>query len=349
MLNKWLSKPLQEASITHLNKAKQRQDNLTKPAGSLGRMEALAIRLATLQATEHPAVDRVIIAIFAADHGIAAAGVSAFPQEVTGQMVANFSAGGAAISVLAKSLGADLEVVNLGTVQNLGPLPGVIDCRIAAGTANFQHQDAMSDQQLADAMLAGRESVTRAVSTNAQLFIGGEMGIGNTTSATAIAAELLMMEPEMLVGPGTGLDQAGVSKKAEVIRQALSRYQQLGKTPLELLRCVGGFEIAALTGAYIAAAQEGLPSLVDGYISSVAALVAINLQPKIKPWLFYSHRSAEPGHRYVLASLDAQPLFDFGMRLGEGSGAATAVPLLRLACDLHNNMATFAEAGVSDQ
>ncbi|MCF6282147.1 MAG: nicotinate-nucleotide--dimethylbenzimidazole phosphoribosyltransferase [Candidatus Polarisedimenticolaceae bacterium] len=348
-MNEWLNAPVQEASNLHVKKAKQRQDSLTKPAGSLGRMEALAIRLAALQATERPAVERVTIAIFAADHGVAAAGVSAFPQEVTGQMVANFSAGGAAISVLAKSLDAQLEVINVGTLHDPGPLPGVRDCRIAAGTANFQQQDAMTEQQLAAALLAGRESVERANTAGTQLYIGGEMGIGNTTSAAAIAAELLMMEPEMVVGPGTGLDQEGISKKTEVIRQALSRYQQLDKKPLELLRCVGGFEIAALTGAYIAAAQQGLPILVDGYICSVAALIAVNLQPKIKPWLFYAHRSAEPGHRYVLASLDAQPLFDFGMRLGEGSGAATAVPLLRLACDLHNNMATFAEAGVSDQ
>ena len=349
MLNEWLKGPIKEASNRYLKIAKERQDSLTKPPGSLGRLEALAIRLATLQQTERPSANKPFIAIFAADHGVAAAGVSAFPQEVTGQMVANFSAGGAAISVLAKSLAAELEVVNVGTLHALGAMPGVRDCRIAAGTANFQQQDAMSEAQLADALQAGRESVERAVAAESDLYIGGEMGIGNTTSAAAIAAALLMMEPEMVVGPGTGLDQAGIENKTAVICQALNRYQSLGKQPLELMRCVGGFEIAALTGAYIAAAQQGLPILVDGYIASAAALVAVNLQPTIKPWLFYGHRSAEPGHRYILASLDAQPLFDFGMRLGEGSGAATAVPFLRLACDLHNNMATFAEAGVSDK
>lgn len=349
MLNDWLTAPIKEANNCYLKKAKSRQDCLTKPAGSLGRLEALAIRLAALQATEQPSVKKVTIAIFAADHGVAAAGVSAFPQEVTGQMVANFSAGGAAISVLAKSLGADLEVIDVGTLHDSGPLPGVRACRVAAGTANFQQEDAMTAEQLAAALLVGRESVERAISAGSELYIGGEMGIGNTTSAAAIAAELLLMEPEMVVGAGTGLDQAGIQHKTAVIKEALARYQQLRESPLELLRCVGGFEIAALTGAYICAGQQGLPVLVDGFISSVAALVAVNLQPTIKPWLFYSHRSAEPGHRYVLASLEAQPLFDFGMRLGEGSGAATALPLLRLACDLHNNMATFAEAGVSDQ
>lgn len=346
-MNEWLNDPVKEASNAHLEKAKQRQDSLTKPPGSLGRLEALAIRLAALQGSERPSVDKLFIAVFAADHGVAATGVSAYPQEVTGQMVANFSAGGAAISVLAKSLAAELEVVNVGTLHALGPMPGVRDCRIAAGTANFQQQDAMSEQQLAAALQAGRESVKRAVAAGADLYIGGEMGIGNTTSAAAITAGLLMMEPGLVVGPGTGLDQAGIANKVQVISQALGRYQQLGKRPLELLRCVGGFEIAALTGAYIAAAQLGLPILVDGYISSAAVLVAVNLQPTIKPWFFYGHRSAEPGHRYILTSLDAQPLFDFGMRLGEGSGAATAVPLLRLACDLHNSMATFAEAGVA--
>ncbi len=349
MLNKWLTAPIKEANNSYLTKAKNRQECLTKPAGSLGRLEAIAIRLAALQATEQPSVNKVTIAIFAADHGVAAAGVSAFPQEVTGQMVANFSAGGAAISVLAESLGANLEVVDVGTLHDPGPLPGVRACRVAAGTANFQQEDAMTAEQLETALLAGRESVARALSAGCELYIGGEMGIGNTTSAAAIASELLMMEPEMVVGAGTGLDQAGILNKAAVVKEALARYQELRKSPLELLRCVGGFEIAALTGAYISAAQQGLPLLIDGYISSVAALIAVNLQPTIKPWLFYSHRSAEPGHRYVLASLEAQPLFDLGMRLGEGSGAATALPLLRLACDLHNNMATFAEAGVSDQ
>ena len=349
MLNEWLNDSVKNPSEEYADKARQRQNCLTKPPGSLGRLETLAIRLAALQASEKPSLNKVYIAVFAADHGVAAAGVSAYPQEVTGQMVANFSAGGAAISVLAKSLGAELEVVDVGTLNDPGPLPGVRSCRIAAGTANLQQQDAMTEQQLADALLAGRESVARAVAIGTELYIGGEMGIGNTTSAAAIAAELLRLEPEMATGPGTGLDQAGVANKVQVIREALARYQQLDKQPLELLRCVGGFEIAALSGAYIAAAQYGLPVLIDGYIASAAALVAVNVRPEIKPWLLFSHRSAEPGHRYVLASLDANPLFDFGMRLGEGSGAATAVPLLRLACDLHNNMATFAEAGVADK
>ena len=345
----WLNNPVKEPSEKHADRARQRQASLTKPPGSLGRLEALAIRLAALQGAEQPSLDRISIAVFAADHGVAAAGVSAYPQEVTAQMVANFSAGGAAISVLAKSLGAELEVIDLGTLCDPGPLPGVRNCRIAPGTANFQQQDAMTDQQLAEALQGGRESVERAVATGADLFIGGEMGIGNTTPAAAIASELLMLEPEMVVGPGTGLDQEGVANKVRVINEALARYPGFENQPLELLRCVGGFEIAALTGACIAVAQKGMTLLVDGYIASVAALVAVNVQPDVKPWLLFSHRSAEPGHRYVLASLDAKPLFDFGMRLGEGTGAATAVPLLRLACDLHNNMATFAEAGVSDK
>ncbi|MEJ2692398.1 MAG: nicotinate-nucleotide--dimethylbenzimidazole phosphoribosyltransferase [Candidatus Thiodiazotropha sp.] len=308
--------------------AVERQRILTKPPGALGRLETAAIELAALQGTERPELERVHITVFAADHGVAREGVSAFPQA---------------------ALGAELEVINLGTVRDPGLLPKVVTLHLGAGTENFCQGAAMSEEQLAGAMHAGRHAAERAKMAGAQLYIGGEMGIGNTTSAAALACALLDAPPEEIAGPGTGLDGAGVRRKIEVIRRALQRHPGLRQTPLEALRRLGGFEIAALTGAYMACAHMGLPLLVDGFITSVAALVASRLCPGALDWMLFSHTSAEPGHQVVLQALQARPLLDLGMRLGEGSGAANAVPLLRLACTLHNEMATFAEAGVSER
>jgi nicotinate-nucleotide--dimethylbenzimidazole phosphoribosyltransferase len=221
--------------------------------------------------------------------------------------------------------------------------------RIAAGTANFAKQPAMTADQCAAALQAGRNAVLRAKQQGAQLFIGGEMGIANTTSASAIACALLSAAPEALAGAGTGVDSAGVTHKAQVIAKALSLHKVAADQPVDVLRTVGGFEIAGLAGAYIAAAQNGMTVLVDGFISSVAALVAVRINPSVRAWLLFGHTSAEQGHQRVLEALEAQALLQLGMRLGEGSGAATAVPLLQLACALHSGMATFAEAGVSEQ
>jgi len=326
--------------------ARARQTRLTKPPGSLGQLEALAIRLAALQGSPRPTVDRVWISIFAADHGVAAEGVSAFPQAVTGEMLRNFAGGGAAISVLARALGATLEVVDLGTVNDPGELPGVRRAIIAASTANACTQPAMTDAQLQAALAAGAASVHAARAAGAQLFIGGDMGIANTTAASALGCALLGLPAAALGGAGTGLDAAGVAHKVRVIERALARHAD-ATTALERLRRLGGFEIAALAGAFLAAAQAGLPVLVDGFIATVAALAAVQLQPACRPWLLFAHRSQEHGHARVLAALEATPLLDLGLRLGEGSGAAVAVPLLRLACTLHNGMATFEQAGVS--
>ncbi len=349
METNWLARPCAALNETARTAALARQGQLTKPPGALGRLEDLAVQLAAWQGAEQPVMEQVHIAIFAADHGVAEEGVSLFPQAVTAEMVRNFARGGAAISVLARQLNATLEVVNLGTVSAVEPLDGVRDERIAAGTANFARQPAMSAGQCDAALQAGRNAALRAKQQGAQLFIGGEMGIANTTSAAAIACSLLSAAPDALAGPGTGLDRAGVSHKAQVIAKALSLHHAAAGQPLEVLRCVGGFEIAGLAGAYVAAAQNGLPVLVDGFISSVAALVAVRINPALREWLLFAHTSAEPGHQRVLDALGAQPLLQLGMRLGEGSGAAAAVPLLQLACALHRGMATFAEAGVSEQ
>ncbi len=343
----WLDAPIKSLNMEMERAALARQGQLTKPPGALGQLESVAVRLAALQGVARPSLDRVASAIFAADHGIAAENVSAFPQAVTGEMVKNFARGGAAISVLAKALNAKLEVVNLGTMNDPGEMSGVVRAVIAPSTANFAHEAAMTEQELAQALQAGRDSVMRADAHRAQLFIGGEMGIANTTAATALACALLHATPQQLAGPGTGLDQAGVAHKVKVLERALALHSAHWVDPLECLRRVGGFEIAALAGAYISCAQLGLPTLVDGFIATAAAVTAVRIAPATANWLFFGHGSAEPGHAHLLAALDAQPLLKLGMRLGEGSGAATAVPLMRLACALHNDMATFAEAGVS--
>ncbi|GAB3094467.1 nicotinate-nucleotide--dimethylbenzimidazole phosphoribosyltransferase [Aestuariicella hydrocarbonica] len=342
----WYHEPAATPSDTHRHSAEQRQAQLTKPAGSMGQLETVAVKLASLQATDQPACDNVGITIFAADHGVASEGVSAFPQSVTAQMVQNFSTGGAAIAVLAKSLNARLDVINVGTVTELPELKGVSDQRIAAGTANFTQKAAMSSDQLQQALRIGQTAILAAKEAGSQLWIGGEMGIANTTSATALACAYLKKHAAEIVGPGTGLDNAGQIHKSAVIHRALDVFDATSQQPLKNLQYLGGFEIAALTGAYLAAAQVGLPALVDGFICSVAALYAQAINPTIKPWLILSHKSAEPGHQAVLRAFDQKPLLDLDLRLGEGSGAASAVPLLRLACDLHNQMATFEHAGV---
>ncbi|WP_349973710.1 nicotinate-nucleotide--dimethylbenzimidazole phosphoribosyltransferase [Pseudomonas caspiana] len=348
MSNSWWLEPAQAINVPVREEALARQQQLTKPAGSLGQLERVAVQLAGLQGRVKPKVDAVWIAIFAGDHGVVAEGVSAYPQEVTGQMLHNFVTGGAAISVLAQQLSAQLDVVDLGTVSPLD-LPGVRHLRIGAGTANFAKAPAMTQEQGLLALQAGRDSVLRAKAVGTELFIGGEMGIGNTAAASAVACSLLECAAQLLVGPGTGLNAAGISHKTDVIERALKLHAEQAGDPLQSLFCLGGFEIAALVGAYLACAQEGIAVLVDGFICSVAALVAVRLNPACRDWLLFGHRGAEPGHRHLLETLQADPLLDLGLRLGEGSGAALAVPLVRLACQLHNGMATFAEAAVADR
>ncbi len=345
MSHRWFNDPIPVPDAVVGDAARARQAQLTKPPGSLGRLEELGVMLAAMQGTQQPSVDKVWISVFAGDHGVVAEGVSAFPQAVTAEMVRNFAHGGAAISVLAREWEARLEVVNVGTVQPLEDLPGVLDARVGPGTANIVHEPAMTAAQLYEVLETGREAAERAAIGGARLFVGGEMGIGNTTSAAAVACSLLGLPAAHLAGPGTGLDPAGVARKALVIERALAQHRS--DQPLLALQRLGGFEIAALTGAYLRCGQLGLPALVDGFITTAAVLAAVRLRPELAPWLLYSHCSAEPGHRRILEALEARPLLDLGMRLGEGSGAAVAMPILRAAAALHARMATFAEAGVS--
>lgn len=328
--------------------AREHQNQLTKPPGSLGQLEEVAIQLAACQESITPMIQSPWITVFAADHGVTEEGVSAFPAVVTQEMVKNFSAGGAAITVLAKQLNAEFEVVDVGVFADVSPLPNLVSARVASGSYNFAQQPAMDDVMLSQALEAGKQAVDRAMEHQADLFVAGEMGIGNTSAATAIIAQLCEQNVADLVGRGTGVNDAQLAHKQQVIEAALAKHQALLNTPYEVLRCVGGLEIAALTAAYLRCAEKGLPAVVDGVIACAAALVAYKVQPDVKAWLFFGHESVEPAQQAVFQTLQVTPLLNLSMRLGEGSGAALAVPVMQLACTLHNEMATFAEAGVSD-
>lgn len=340
----WIETSCPVPSARHEAAARARQAVLTKPAGSLGVLETLAIALAALQATERPRAAKAPIILFAGDHGVTAQNVSAYPAAVTVEMLKNFAAGGAAVSVLARELGVPLTVVDAGTLA-AEPLPGVVTDKPRRGTRDFTVEPAMTGEELDAAFAAGQRAVETAGPADLMLF--GEMGIGNTTSAAAVAAVLLSKQPAEIAGAGTGLDAGGIAHKVSVIETGLARHTLTAEEPHRALASLGGLEIAALTGAILASAQAGQPVLVDGFIVTVAALVATRLNPSCRPWLMFSHRSAEQGHGLVLDALEARPVLDLNLRLGEGSGAATALAVLRLACALHNGMATFAEAAVS--
>lgn len=322
-------------------------DTLTKPPGSLGALEELAIQLSAITGELKPTVIPPAVLVFAADHGVAAEGVSAFPQEVTTQMVANFANGGAAINVFARQIGAQIEVVDVGVASTL-TIPGVTQAKVRAGTANMVVEDAMRAGEAVAALDVGVAAVERAKTAGANCIIVGEMGIANTTASSAMLAALLGVPVAHVVGTGTGINSTQQAHKIAVIERAISARQANSEAPLEVLAKLGGLEIAAMTGAYIAAAAHRLPAIVDGFIATVAALTACRLCPAVRGYLIFGHRSQEPGHDIALKALDAKPLLDMGMRLGEGSGAALAYPLLQAATAMVVEMATFADAGVSD-
>lgn len=322
----------------------ERQSQLTKPLHSLGTLEEVAADFAAWQGQAIPKLDKIALRVFAADHGITAQNISAFPQEVTTQMIRNFCSGGAAVSVLSSQQGFDFEVWNLGTVQPVETLPVLKTIQIAPGTQDFSQQAAMSGEHLEAALAAG----AAAVPENTQLFIGGEMGIGNTTSAAALIAAYYGFSAEEVTGRGTGLDDPGLAHKTSIVAMSLELHMADKPNPLELLKRLGGFEIAALVGAYLGAAQRGIPSLIDGFITSVAAAYAIALNPAARDWMIFAHCSAELAHKKLLDLLQAKPLLELEMRLGEASGAAVAVPVIKSALALHADMATFADAQVSE-
>ncbi|OOR93421.1 nicotinate-nucleotide--dimethylbenzimidazole phosphoribosyltransferase [Moraxella caviae] len=343
----WYQNPAKAINHHAAANAQTHQDNLTKPKGSLGELERVAVRLAGLQGVDKPSASRPHIAIFAGDHGVMAEQVSAFPQVVTQQMLANFATGGACIAVMAKHLGASLEVVDCGAAATEYDTTGISQQQVAKGTKNFTQAPAMTLDECEQALAIGKRSVEQAMAAGADIYVAGEMGIGNTCAASALACLLLDKSAEEMTGRGTGVDDTTLARKIQAVSRAKILYQHEAKDALKTLANVGGFEMCAMTGAYVRAAQLGLLCVVDGFISSVSALVAVRLNPSVADWLLYGHRSAEYAHAQVLAALGAKPLLDLGFRLGEGSGAAASLMLIRLACEIHANMATFAQAGVA--
>ena len=335
--------------------AAHRLDRLTKPPGSLGRLETLAIQLAGIGGELVTAIGRPVIAVFAGDHGITRQGVSPYPSEVTRQMVANFASGGAAINVLARAAGADLVVVDVGVAGDVLAPPALaagtrfVDARVVAGTRDFSQQPAMTEGEALAAIEAGRRIVDDLAERGCDLLGVGEMGIGNTTASSAIVAALTGRPAIEVTGRGTGLDDAGVQHKAAVIDAAIARRAPDPHRPLEVLAAVGGLEIAALVGAVLAAAAARVPVVLDGFITGAAALIASGLAPGLPPRLIASHRSSEPGHAIVLEALGLDPILDLGLRLGEGSGAALAMPVVAAAAAIVGGMATFEDAGVTDR
>jgi nicotinate-nucleotide--dimethylbenzimidazole phosphoribosyltransferase len=322
-------------------------DRLTKPPGSLGRLEELAWRLAEITGQCPPRLKRPVIFTLAADHGVVAEGVSAYPQVVTAQMVENFLRGGAAVNVLARQVGADVVVADLGVVGPIASHPGLRTIKIAAGTRNMTAGPAMTRDEAVAAIEVGIALVEIERASGLDLAGAGEMGIGNTTAASAMTAALTGADVEAVTGAGTGVDVEGRRRKLQAIRRALEVNRPDPADALDVLAKVGGFEIAGLVGVALAAAAHRVPVVIDGFIASVAALAAVRIKPAARFALLASHRSAEPGHRHVLEALGLAPYLDLGLRLGEGTGAALCIGLVRSAVAVLTEMATFESAGVS--
>jgi nicotinate-nucleotide--dimethylbenzimidazole phosphoribosyltransferase len=320
-------------------------DNKTKPLGSLGRLESLALQLGLILGEETPALRSPQMVVFAGDHGLAARGVSAYPSDVTWQMVENFLAGGACVSVLARQHGLALSVVDCGVRHDFAPRDGLLIRKVAPGTADSAAGPAMTAAQCAQALDNGVE-IVKALPGNALLL--GEMGIGNTSAASLLLARLAQLDIADCTGAGTGLDGAAIARKTTVLREVLLKHPE-AKAPLEALAAFGGFEIATMVGAVLQAAAEQRVIVVDGFIASSAVLVASQLAPQVLQRCVFAHRSGERGHALMLAQLKADPLLDLGLRLGEGSGAALAWPVLESACAMLREMASFESAGVSEK
>lgn len=335
-----ISEPLSAAQIQRV------LDLKTKPVGSLGALEKLALQLCQVQNTLQPRVDPVRVLIFAADHGVAEEGVSLYPREVTAQMVRNFVGGGAAISVLAHTFAAQLEVIDVGVAADLSDLSGIVHAKIAFGSANIRQRAAMTLAQMQEAMAAGAAAVRRARDAGVRCVALGEMGIANTTAASALIAALLNVSAGVSVGAGTGVAGAQLVLKTQVVAEALARVRGVTDAD-QLLSELGGLEIAALCGAMLEAAACAMIVLVDGFIVTAAAMVAVRLQPSARKTMVFAHQSAERAHVLALEALQAEPLIALGLRLGEASGAALAIPLVRAAAAIVRDMASFEQAGVS--
>ena len=338
--------PLDEPAM---RSARARQNTLTKPPGSLGRLEELSIQLAGIKADPFPSVERKAVIVMAADHGVASEGVSAYPAEVTAQMVQNFLDGGAAINVLARMAEARVSVVDIGVAVEFGAVSGLIQRKVMCGTRSLAQGPAMTRQEAELALQVGVDVLNEEAAKGLDLVATGDMGIGNTTPSSAIAAVMTGLPVAQVVGRGTGIDDQGLERKIKVIEQALAVNKPDPKDALDVLHKVGGLEIAGLAGVMIAAAGRRIPVVVDGFISTAAAMIAVGLAPGVREYLISAHQSVEVGHRAMLSHLGLRPLLDLNLRLGEGTGAALAFHLIEASTRILREMATFDEAGVSDK
>ncbi|MFN3476241.1 MAG: nicotinate-nucleotide--dimethylbenzimidazole phosphoribosyltransferase [Candidatus Methylomirabilales bacterium] len=332
-----------------LRKAQERLDRLTKPRGSLGMLEKLAQHYVAIKEDLSPCLRRKAVYVFAADHGITSQGISAYPKDVTYQMVLNFLKGGAAINVIARHVGAEVMVVDIGVDHEFEPSGGLIIRKVRRGTADISQGPAMSRAEALQAMAAGFELALEAANGGVDVLATGDMGIGNTTPSSAIASALTGRAPEEVTGRGTGIDEAGWARKVQVVKKALEVNRPNPGDPVDLLAKVGGLEIAGLSGLIIGGAACRISVIVDGFIATAAAALAVGLSSAIKDYLILSHRSTEPGHGALIELMGLEPLFDLSLRLGEGTGAALAMGFLEVALKLFNEMATFEEAGVSER
>jgi nicotinate-nucleotide--dimethylbenzimidazole phosphoribosyltransferase len=348
MLEETLKK-IQPVDVSMAARVQARLDQLAKPRGSLGRLEDLALAYAVAVGKERPDLRRKVLFIFCGDHGVVKEGVSAYPKEVTAQMVYNFLHGGAAISVLARELGIEVAVVDIGVDHEFIRAPGLISRKLKRGTANIARGAAMLRAEAVQGVQIGIELAQEKIDSGAHLLGVGEMGIGNSTVATAVLAALTSVPPETLTGYGTGIDRVVWQHKVSVVRQALSVNQPDPNDPLGVLAGVGGLEIAGIAGVCLGGAACRVPVVIDGFIATAGAWVACALRPAVKEYLIFAHTSAERGHRRALEELGVRPLLDLELRLGEGTGAAIGMGLVQAAVRLLNEMATFAEAGVCEK
>ena len=339
-------RPLDRRSMAQ---ARRRQDILTKPAGSLGRLEAISIHLAGIFGEPVPRIRRKVVVLAAGDHGVVQEGVSAYPQEVTPQMVLNFLRGGAGISVLSRHVGAEVVVVDAGVAADLPEHPQLRTIKLGRGTGNIARGPAMSRALAVRSLEEGAAIAQEQVGGGADLLATGDMGIGNTTPSSAIVAAITGADPGVTTGRGTGVTDEGLQHKIEVVRRALRVNRPDADDGIDVLAKVGGYEIGVLAGVVLGGAASRRPVVVDGFISGAAALIACAISPTARRYVIASHRSVEPGHRAVLSHLKVRPLLDLRMRLGEGTGAALAMSIVEAAAKCLSDMATFADAGVSER
>ncbi|HJU05752.1 MAG TPA: nicotinate-nucleotide--dimethylbenzimidazole phosphoribosyltransferase [Nitrospiraceae bacterium] len=342
-------KKIRPADRQIMKRAQARLDRLTKPVGSLGRLEELAAQYVAMSGEECPKLPRAVIFTFAADHGVTTEGVSAYPSAVTAQMVLNFLRGGAAVNVLARHVGAEVRVVDIGVAHDFGSLPTLIGRKIAFGTKNLASEPAMSRDQAEQALTVGIDLGVQAAEEGFGLIGTGDMGIGNTTPSAAITAVMTGLPFEHVTGRGTGIDEAGYRRKISVLERALNLHRLDSNDPIDVLSKVGGFELGGMAGLILGAAACRVPVVLDGFIAGAAALLATGLQPLCSEYLIASHRSVECGHQAALQRLGLTPLLDLDLRLGEGTGACLGIGLIQAAIKVITEMATFDEAGVSEQ